>query len=127
MYGWNFHSNNNNFINNLINQEKNINLRNISGSHSNNGSKININVNNNYIYNNNFPFNSKTIDNKHNFLNNNINTKYNLYNILKLGIELAKEQFLFSKKDLDPKSLTDFEILNIHKVETSKPIYERIK
>ena len=81
LYGLNFHSNNNNFINTLINQEKNINLRNISGSHSNNGSKININVNNNnYIYNNNFPFNSKTIDKNNNFLNNNINTKYNLYN-----------------------------------------------
>ena len=47
--------------------------------------------------------------------------------ILKSGIKLAKEQFQFSTKDLDPKSLVNFELLNNHKVGVSKPIYERIK
>ena len=47
--------------------------------------------------------------------------------ILKSGIKFAKEQFQFSTKDLDPKSLVNFELLNNHKVGVSKPIYERIK
>ena len=84
LYGLNFHSNNaNNLINNLINQEKKKNLKNVSISQSNNNSRINLNVNpinNNYIYNNNFPFSSKIADKKNNFINNNINTKYNLNN-----------------------------------------------
>ena len=55
------------------------------------------------------------------------NLVFYLSPILKSGIKLAKEQFQFSSKDLDPRSLVNFELLNNHKVGVSKPIYERIK
>ena len=71
LYGLNFYSNNNNFISNLINQEKKKNLKNTSNSHSSNTSRIySNNYNNNYIYNNNFPLNTKIIDKNNNIINN---------------------------------------------------------
>ena len=62
LYGYNFSSNNNNLLSNLINQEKKKNYKNNSNSQSNNTSRANTN-NNNYIYNNNFPHNSKIPNN----------------------------------------------------------------
>ena len=62
LYGYNFNSNNNNLLSNLINQEKKKNYKNNSNSQSNNTSRANTN-NNNYIYNNNFPHNSKIPNN----------------------------------------------------------------
>ena len=64
LYGYNFSSNNNNLLSNLINQEKKKNYKNNSNSQSNNNtSSANTNNNNNYIFNNNFPHNSKILNN----------------------------------------------------------------
>ena len=47
--------------------------------------------------------------------------------ILKNGCELAKEQYKFSKENLNVKSLTNFEALNNCQVGECKPIFARIK
>ena len=62
LYGYNFSSNNNILLSNLINKKKKKNYKNNSNSQSNNTSRANTN-NNNYIYNNNFPHNSKIPNN----------------------------------------------------------------
>ena len=103
LYGLNFHSNNNNFIVNLINQEKKKNLRNNSISHSNNTSRINNNnCNNNYIYNNNFPLHSK------------VNDKRNIYN----------NKFESSNKS--NKILNKIPKIDMHKLEIINNNYEKV-
>ena len=81
LYGLNFHSNNNNIFNNLMNQEKKLRINNNSKSLSNNTSRLNTvantstrQYNNNYILNSNFPHNSKSIVKQNNYM---INNKFN--------------------------------------------------
>ena len=78
LYGLNFHSNNNNIFNNLMNQEKKLRINNNSKSLSNNTSRLNTvantstrQYNNNYILNSNFPHNSKSIVKQNNYMTNN--------------------------------------------------------
>ena len=92
LYGLNFHSNNNNIFNNLMNQEKKLRMNNNSKSLSNNTSRINTVANNNtklynnnYILNNNFPHNSKSISKQNNYITNN---KFN--SVIKSDKLLAK-------------------------------------
>ena len=78
LYGLNFHSNNNNIFNNLMNQEKKLRINNNSKSLSNNSSRLNTiantntkQYNNNYLLNSNFPHNSKSIIKQNNYITNN--------------------------------------------------------
>ena len=77
LYGLNFHSNNNNIFNDLMNQEKKLRINNNSKSLSNNTSRINTiantnnkQKNNNYILNSDFPHNSKSIIKQNNYITN---------------------------------------------------------
>jgi hypothetical protein len=72
LYGLNFHSNNNNIFNNLMNQEKKLRVNNNSKSLSNNASRINtVSNTNTNILNTDFPHNSKTIIKQNNYITNN--------------------------------------------------------
>ena len=77
LYGLNFHSNNNNIFNSLMNQEKILRINNNSKSLSNNASRINTiantntrQYNSNYILNSDFPHNSKSIIKQNNYITN---------------------------------------------------------
>ena len=78
LYGLNFHSNNNNIFNDLMNQEKKLRINNNSKSLSNNASRINTiantntrQYNSNYILNSDFPHKSKSIIKHNNYITNN--------------------------------------------------------
>jgi hypothetical protein len=72
LYGLNFHSNNNNIFNNLMNQEKKLRVNNNSKYLSNNASRINtVSNTNTNILNTDFPHNSKTIIKQNNYITNN--------------------------------------------------------